>query len=315
MNTIQGKYQQKAKTKKGSSIYLIASIIAVLLWSTSFVATKMAYASFSPLTLGAARFVIAAIILGIILLFKKNKAKPPIKDVALMSVSGILGTTIYFGLENIGVNLTTASIAAIIVASYPAITALIEFLFYKIKISWIKGLGIIIAMIGVFQISYNPQSQEGDQQLIGNIILIIAGFVFAFYNFTTRKLVNNYSMITLSFYQTVAGAITFIPVAFIEKSSWRMPSMGSFLMLLYLGVFCSVIAFLLYNFGLRKLSSSSAVTLMNLVPIFGVLFSVIILHEVVRISQVFGGVIVILGVVLSVRETTQRQIRSTGKGI
>ncbi|MGG4155068.1 EamA family transporter [Peribacillus muralis] len=311
MNSALVKYQQ-AKTKKGSSIYLFASIVAVLLWSTSFVATKIAYASFSPLTLGAARFVIAAVILGMILLFKKDKTKPPIKDIGLMSVSGILGTTIYFGLENIGVELTTASIAAIIVASYPAITALMEFLFYKIKISWIKGLGIIIAMLGVFQISYNPQSQEGDQQLIGNIILIVAGFVFAFYNFTTRKLVNKYSMITLSFYQTVAGAITFIPIAFIEKSSWEMPSMESFLMLLYLGVFCSVIAFLLYNFGLRKLSSSSSVTLMNLVPIFGVLFSVIILHEVVRLSQVFGGIIVILGVVLSVRETNRRQARRNG---
>lgn len=117
-------------------------------------------------------------------------------------------------------------------------------------------------------------------------------------------------MITISFYQTVAGAITFIPLAFIEKSSWKIPSMESFLMLLYLGIFCSVIAFLLYNYGLRKLSSSSAVTLMNLVPIFGVLFSVIILHEVVRISQVIGGIIVILGVVLSVRETNQSQTGS-----
>ncbi|KWW18695.1 MULTISPECIES: EamA family transporter [Peribacillus] len=310
MNKTLDKYQQNAKTKIGSSIYLYASIVAVLLWSTSFVATKIAYTSFTPLTLGAARFVIAAVILGIILLCKKDKTKPPIKDIGLMSVSGVLGTTIYFGLENIGVEITTASNAAIIVASYPAITALIEFLFYRIKIPWIKGLGIAIAMFGVFQISYNPQSQEGEQQLIGNIILIVAGFVFAFYNFTTRKVVKKYSMITISFYQTVAGAITFIPLAFIEKSSWKIPSMESFLMLLYLGIFCSVIAFLLYNYGLRKLSSSSAVTLMNLVPIFGVLFSVIILHEVVRISQVIGGIIVILGVVLSVRETNQSQTGS-----
>ncbi|PJN91545.1 DMT family transporter, partial [Bacillus sp. mrc49] len=158
MNKTLDKYQQNAKTKKGSSIYLYASIVAVLLWSTSFVATKIAYTSFTPLTLGAARFVIAAVILGIILLCKKDKTKPPIKDIGLMSVSGVLGTTIYFGLENIGVEITTASNAAIIVASYPAITALIEFLFYRIKIPWIKGLGIAIAMFGVFQISYNPQS-------------------------------------------------------------------------------------------------------------------------------------------------------------
>ncbi len=48
-----------------------------------------------------------------------------------MSISGVLGTTLYFSLENIGVELTTASNAAIIVASYPAITVLMEFLFFR----------------------------------------------------------------------------------------------------------------------------------------------------------------------------------------
>ncbi|MEW4263279.1 EamA family transporter [Priestia megaterium] len=47
-------------------------------------------------------------------------------------------------------------------------------------------------------------------------------------------------MITISFYQTLAGAITFIPLALIEKSSWQTPDIRSFLTLFYLGVFCSV---------------------------------------------------------------------------
>nr|WP_280146763.1 DMT family transporter [Priestia megaterium]MDH3169286.1 DMT family transporter [Priestia megaterium] len=163
-------------------------------------------------------------------------------------------------------------------------------------------------MIGVYQISYSPETQTDDKQLVGNIILIVAGFIFALYNFTTRKVVKKYSMITISFYQTLAGAITFIPVALIEKASWQTPDIKSFLILLYLGVFCSVIAFLLYNFGLRKLSSSSAMTLMNLVPIFGVLFSVLLLNEVLSINQLIGGVIIILGVVLSMRETSKKQV-------
>jgi drug/metabolite transporter (DMT)-like permease len=225
-----------------------------------------------------------------------------------MSISGVLGTTLYFSLENIGVELTTASNAAIIVASYPAITALMEFLFFRTKTSWIKALGIGVAMIGVYQISYSPETQTDDKQLVGNIILIVAGFIFALYNFTTRKVVKKYSMITISFYQTFAGAITFIPLTFIEKASWQTPDIKSFLTLLYLGVFCSVIAFLLYNFGLRKLSSSSAMTLMNLVPIFGVLFSVLLLNEVLSINQLIGGVIIILGVVLSMKETSEKQV-------
>jgi len=73
-------------------------------------------------------------------------------------------------------------------------------------------------------------------------------------------------------------------------------------MLLYLGTFCSVVAFMFYNYGLRTLSSSTAVALMNLVPIFGVLFSTVFLNEVLRIVDMLGGIIIIFGVILSVRD-------------
>ncbi|MDQ0888259.1 drug/metabolite transporter (DMT)-like permease [Paenibacillus sp. V4I9] len=290
-----------AKAQKSSSFYLFAVIIAILLWSTSFVGTKIAYNSFPPLTLGAARFVIASFILGVIMLSRKEFIRPAPKDMGLMALSGILGTTLYFALENIGLELTTASSAALIVASYPAITALLEFIFFRVKISWLKGLGIVMAVVGVYQIS-GGSSEESSGQLTGNLILILAGVVFATYNFTTRKVVRNYSMVTVSFYQTIAGTLAFIPLALIERSRWQMPSVDSLWMLLYLGVFCSVAAFMLYNYGLRNLSSGVAMALMNLVPLFGVLFSTVFLHEVLHIYDLIGGMIIIVGVILSVRE-------------
>lgn len=289
------------KAQKNSSLYLLAVIIAILLWSTSFVGTKIAYSSFPPLTLGAARFVIASMILGAIMLARKEFVRPAPKDIGLMGLSGILGTTLYFALENIGLELTTASSAALIVASYPAITALLEFIFFRVKISMVKALGIVMAVIGVYLISGSSPG-ESPGQLTGNVILILAGFVFAAYSFITRKVVKHYSMVTVSFYQTIAGTLAFIPLAFIERSRWQVPSEESLWILLYLGIFCSVAAFMLYNYGLRTLSSSTAVALMNLVPIFGVLFSTVFLHEVLRISDLFGGFIIILGVILSVRE-------------
>jgi len=277
----------------------------MLIWSTSFVSTKIAFASFPPLTLGAARFAIASLVLGVVLVSKKEFIKPTVKDLGIMSVSGILGITLYFAMENIGVSLTSASNAALIVASYPAITALLELIIYRVKISWLKGIGIALAIIGVYQLSYTGQGSAEGGQVTGNIILIVTGVVWALYNFVTRKVVNKYPAITVSFYQTIVGTIVFIPLALSEKSSWQMPTFISFLMLLYLGTFCSVIAFLLYNYGLRQLSSSTAVTLMNLVPVFGVLFSVLLLHENVQANQLVGGVIVVTGVLLSVSKSNR----------
>nr|WP_172255318.1 EamA family transporter [Saccharibacillus deserti] len=284
------------------TLYLIAALIAILLWSTSFVGTKIAYASFPPLTLGAARFAIASVILGAALLLRREFTRPAPKDLGMMALSGLLGTTVYFALENIGVQLTTASSAALIVASYPAVTALLEFFFFKTRISWMRGIGISMAIFGVYRISGGGPGEGGGHELVGNLMLIAAGFVFAVYNFATRRVVGRYSMVTVSFYQTVAGTIAFIPLALIERKQWETPTAESLWILLYLGVFCSVAAFMLYNFGLRGLTAGTAMALMNLVPIIGVALSIFLLGESLRPDDWIGGIIVILGVILSVRE-------------
>ncbi|GGN94602.1 DMT family transporter [Saccharibacillus kuerlensis] len=295
------------------TLYLVAALIAITLWSTSFVGTKIAYASFPPLTLGAARFAIASLILGAIVLLRREFTVPAPKDLGMMAVSGLLGTTLYFALENIGLELTTASSAALIVASYPAVTALLEFFFYRTRISWMRVIGIAMAVFGVYRISGGSGGEGGAHELTGNLLLIAAGFVFAIYNFATRKVVGRYSMVTVSFYQTIAGTFAFIPLALTETKQWQTPTAESLWMLLYLGVFCSVAAFMLYNFGLRGLTAGTAMGLMNLVPVIGVALSIGLLGEKLHPGDWIGGIIVIVGVILSVREQPRRIHKTAGE--
>jgi drug/metabolite transporter (DMT)-like permease len=86
------------------------------------------------------------------------------------------------------------------------------------------------------------------------------------------------------------------------------PTTMSFLMMLFLGVFCSVIAYLLYNLGLKALSPSAVISMLNLVPIFGVMFSFLLLGEAITLRMVIGGAIIILGVMLSVRRTKAERL-------
>jgi drug/metabolite transporter (DMT)-like permease len=288
--------------------YLLAVIGAVLIWSISFVATKVAFKTFPPLTLGALRFVFTAFLLGIVLFIQRGFIWPSPRDLGWLVMSGLLGITIYFSMENLGVKLATAADAALIVASYPAITMLLEIFIYRITISWVRFLGVGLAIFGVYLIVGESSNIGGTYRFIGDIILAATGIVWSFYNFVTRKVVNKYPTVLITFYQTIAGAIAFLPLAWIEREQWHVPTMNSIVALLYLGVFCSVIAFLLYAYGLRRLASSSAVTLMNLVPVFGVIFSILFLHELMSIVQFFGGFIIITGIVLSVRQVKQEEV-------
>lgn len=294
-------------TRDGSGIYLLAGIGANLVWSTSFVATKLAYASFPPLTLGALRFVIAGIALSVALLIRREFVKPSAGDLAVLALSGFLGITLYFALENIGVQLTSASNAALIIAAYPAITMLMDRVVYGVKFHWLKGLGVAIAIFGVYLISY---SGAGNGRLAGNIILFGAGFVWAFYSFATRKVVNKYPAVTVSFYQTLAGTILFIPLTLLERAEWRAPTAQSMFVAVYLGILCSVVAFMLYNYGLRKLPPTTAIMLANLTPVFGVLFSALVLQEELHARQLIGGAVVIFGVYLSVRQGWTKRVET-----
>ncbi|MFZ5644598.1 MAG: DMT family transporter [Bacillota bacterium] len=280
--------------------HLFSIITAILIWSVSFVATKIALKSFPPLGLGLIRFGLAAALIGTFLAIRKNIIKPAPKDLAKLALSGFLGITVYFSLENVGVKYSTASDAALIVSSYPAITMLLESLLFRAKFPPISYIGVGLAIGGVYIIVSGGHSSEASDRLFGNILLVLAGVVWACYNFITSTVVSTYSMTTITFYQTAAGAIGFLPLILFEADRWTFPITDSLIAVIYLGVFCSLLAFYLYAYGLRKVPSSSAVILMNLVPVFGVLFSVVILNEVISLKQILGGMVIIIGVMLNI---------------
>ena len=290
----------KQQTDAGSILSVLGALI---IWSSSFVAIKIAYETFPPITLGAARFVVAALILGSLALLPKNRRKLEKKDIIPVAVSGLMGITLYAVLQNIAMQWTSASNATLIIASYPIITVLLETLIYKTKLNLFKIVGIVIAIAGVFVLSYMKPEERQHNELLGILMLIIAGVAWAFYNFLTKKVVNNYPPITLLFYQTLFGAIFMLPLSLFERGAWMAPTTMSLLMMLFLGVFCSVIAYLLYNLGLKALSPSAIISMLNLVPLFGVMFSFLLLGEAITLRMVIGGAIIILGVMLSVKRT------------
>ncbi|NLI52755.1 MAG: EamA family transporter [Clostridiales bacterium] len=290
--------------RSSSNAWSILSVLgALILWSSSFVAIKFAYETYPPITLAAVRFVVATLILGALTLLPKNRVRLEKKDIFTVVICGLTGIMMYAVLQNIAMQWTSASSATLIIASYPVITLLLETLIYKTKLNALKIVGILIAIVGVVILSYVRADARQQGELLGSLLLVAAGVVWAIYNFMTKKVVNRYPPVTLLFYTTLVGTIFMLPMALIERGQWQPPTLLSFSMMLFLGVFCSVIAFLLYNRGLKTMAASSVTSMLNLVPIFGVFFSYILLGEEVTLRKFIGGAIVILGVMLSIRRT------------
>lgn len=292
---------------------ILSVLGALIIWSASFVAVKIAYETYSPITLAVVRFVVATLILGaLVALLPKYRVRLEKRDIRTVAVSGLMGVTLYAVLQNIAMQWMSASNATLIIASYPVITLLLESLIYKTKLNAMKILGILIAIFGVVIISYVKADSRQQGELLGSVLLLGAGVAWAFYNFLTKKVIERYPPVSLLFYQMLFGTIFIAPLALFERAQWQAPTFMTFAMMLFLGVFCSVVAFLLYNFGLRAMQPSSVTSMLNLVPFFGVFFSWLLLGEAITPRKVIGGAIVILGVMLSVRRTKREGDKISG---
>lgn len=277
--------------------YYLSLIIGILFWSSSFIASKIAYTSFSPLVVCMFRFVISSVLMSVIGIAAK-KERPSNHDLKYIVLSAIAGITFYFAIENIGLSLTTASNASLIGAAYPVMTILVGIFVYRMRVSKRTLLGIVVAIIGVYILTAkSTETIEGAWR--GDALLVLDGFLWGFYNFLTQSISKECDTYTVSWYQMVAGCICFIPLLFLQKPVIQNVTFSSIAAILYLSAACTIAASFLYNYGLRGVSAKTAVSLMNLMPVFGLFFSATILHETIVLKQILGGLIVLLGVFLS----------------
>jgi drug/metabolite transporter (DMT)-like permease len=300
-DTVPGKSAVEAKTQPTHRRAVLSVLAAVVLWSTSYVVTKIGVGDIPPLTFGAIRFLFASVLVGLLALFTRRIERVPARDVLRLVVGGLLGITIYFALQNLGVQRTSASNATLLVASFPAITMFLEVAFLKRSISFTRFAGVGIAFVGVYLVIRQTIASDQPRHLEGDLLLLGTGVAWALYNFATQDVIRKYSTLTVIFWQTLAGTAAFLPLTLLEPRAWQSLTPAGLIGALFLGIFCSVAAFILYGYGLKSLDAGSAVSLMNLVPVFGLILAVVGLKEQVNFVQVLGGLIVVTGVTLSVR--------------
>jgi drug/metabolite transporter (DMT)-like permease len=290
--------------RRADLVALAAVVGAALVWSSSYSVTKVALRTFPPFTIGLLRFALATALLAAFVRVRRPSVRPSRGDLARLACGGVIGTTIYFAIENMGVKLATASDAALLVAAYPAITLFLEMVIYRRRPAPVKMGGVVIAIVGVYLIVANVPSGSSPHRLAGDVLLVVSGVVWAFYNFATRAVRDRYSTREVIYYQTAAGTLAFVPLACTEYATWRTPHPSALLAVSHLGVLCSVAAFFLYAYGLKRLEASTAVGVLNLVPVFGVIIAIGFLGESLTALQLIGGAVVIGGVTIGVRSET-----------
>ncbi len=288
--------------KNSRTTHVVAAALACLLWSGSIIASKLSYDTLAPMSLGLIRFSLSTVVFFAICLLGGQRTVPDARSMAQIALTGLLGTTLYFAAENYGVQMLPASTSSLIVGSFPAMALLLEWVIDHTRPRPAKTAGIVLAFLGVALLALTESREGGSDVLVGSLVLMFGGLCWALYNFAMRMVMGRYTTLTITTWQTLFGALGFIPFVMAEGMPDQLPSPTAWASLAYLVLGCTVIGFVLYNWGLEELEPSTATSLSNLIPVFGLVLSALILGEQISLQQLVGGTIVVAGIVLSTRQ-------------
>ena len=283
-----------------TKVYLLM-IMSTIFWAGAFIAAKLSSPFIPPFTLTFLRFLIATIVLYIIMKYKKQKLyKLTKKDIPVFLITGIVGMFGYHVLFFIAVKYTTAINSSIIGASNPIITAILSIIFLKDKVTYKRVLGIILSFIGVFLTLTNANLDivKSFSFNKGDLIMLVAVVMWASYSVFSKWVMPRYSPLTLTFYSFLFCTIIIIPFV-IYEAPWKLVKFipyYSYTSVIYMSIFPSVIGYLVQQMSIKQIGPSKTSIFINLVPIFSIILSVLILKEALNPIKLLTAALIILGV-------------------
>ena len=288
------------KEAKTNDILLLLLLGAI--WGSSFFNIKIATYSFEPYTLALIRVIFATLFLLVFSCFFKIKVNAFSKEWKIYALIGLCNIAIPFSLIAVGTNKVDSYLAAILMSTTPLTGSILAHIFTKNeKITFFKSIGIIIGFVGVLLLFFDKLILNEDNYFFALIILVGSTFYSIAGILILKKMKNSGNLdVTTS---TMIWALIFLtPIAFIFEDPFNSnPSLESVLSLVYLGSVATGFAWWLRFKILIKNGLVFQTQVAYLIPIFGVIFGVLVLNEQIT-WKVFVSLIIIMSGIYIVKK-------------
>jgi len=278
----------------------LALLSAMLLWSSSFIALKLAFRTYAPMFVIFGRMTLASVCF--LFLLKRLKVNAfQLSDIRYLLFLAGCEPCLYFIFEAKALELTTASQAGMITAMLPLMVGLSAHALLKEHVKVKTYAGFVLAIAGVMLLSVGAQpTQASPNPVLGNFLEFLAMLCATGYSISMKHLSPRYSPLFITAFQAFVGGIFFLPLVLVDPGNLpRAFDPVSAVSIVYLGIFVTLGAYGLYNFGVSRLPVSQAGAYVNLIPVFTVILGWVILGERFTLIQYSACALVFLGVLLS----------------
>ena len=271
-------------------------ILVTVIWGGGFVASDMALGSMKPFQIMMVRFLLASVLMGMISMGQHKKEGKLEKRAGAIKAGILMGIALFagFALQIIGLQYTTPSKNAFLTALNVVIVPFIAFIILKKKVGMKGIIGAIMSVIGVALLSLN-----GNLTLsLGDGLTLLCAVGFAFQIFFTGEFVKKYPASVLNMVQMItAFVLSAVSLVIFGENDFQVTTQG-WLSVLYLGVIST-----------KYVDETKAAIVLSMESVFGTIFSIIILHEVITLRMVIGCAIILAAVIISNLSETEGEAK------
>jgi drug/metabolite transporter (DMT)-like permease len=288
--------------KKALPLTDLQLLLVAILWGSDFIFVKIALREISPLSFMAMRTLVTTLVF--LPFFLKQERKWAIRSRHLWGLIGIafLGSFINRVFFSLGLNLTTASNASLLITTAPLFVLLTASIFSRAEITFRSVLGIIVAFAGAFFVI--KRDWKGwtliTDYLEGDLYMIASAFFWALFNVFARPFLKEYSSLKVMAYVMIFGTLFYLPFLPNEKggNGWQVSSLAWF-SLLYGALLGQMIGYFLWIRGIQNIGPLRAIIYQYATPVTAISLAVLFLGETITAMQCLGAVLVFGGIFLA----------------
>jgi drug/metabolite transporter (DMT)-like permease len=280
---------------------ILGALFAIVVWGASFIATKIAVAEAAPVTVVWLRFGMGVVVLGAVVLARRQLALPARGDLAYLAFLGFLGIFFHQWLQSNGLITSQATTSAWIVASTPIFMAILGWLVLGERVRPPAVLGIVVATLGVLVVATRGDLASlaaGRLGAPGDWLIVASSPNWAVFSILSRRGLRRYPSAGMMLWVMTAGwlltSVLFLAgpgPADVSKLSLR-----GWLAVVFLGVLCSGLAYVFWYDALSLLPSSQVGSFLYLEPLVTVVVAAVLLAERLTAATLLGGLAILLGV-------------------
>ena len=277
---------------------VLAAVLSSGLGGTSVGATRYLAEALDPLTLGALRFGIGALLL---LPLRVPAGRPQPGEWPGLIGLGLLFFGLFPILFNASLIFTTAARGGLALSTVPLLTMLAAALLGVERLTLRKSLGVLVAMAGVAAALLLSLAKAPEGAWRGDLLMVAAAGCMALYNVWSRRLVRRLGAVPFATFGMAVGALCLGTVA---VATGGLPSLArletaQWAAVLYLGVFGGALTFWLWAFALLRTTPTRVAISVTVNPVLAALIGAMLLGEPLHWSLVIGLAMVALGIWLS----------------